>query len=60
MVTGLFLLDDARYWRGRADEVRAVAETVGDAESKRILADIAESYEHLARRADNRVHLVPE
>lgn len=45
------LLRDARHWRVRADEARAVANDLTDPEAKRTMLGIAESYDALARRA---------
>jgi hypothetical protein len=48
------LIDDAKHWRDRACEARAVAEGLIDPQSKRIMLDIAEGYERLALRAGER------
>ena len=45
------LLNDARHWQDRANESRSVAETLSDPEAKRVMLEIADSYELLARRA---------
>lgn len=45
------LLHDARHWQMRASEARAVASGLDDAEARRMMLEIAESYEALARRA---------
>ena len=47
-------LDNARYWRERAEEVRVQAELMRDSEAKRHMLGIANSYELLARRAEER------
>jgi hypothetical protein len=47
-------LDDPERWRSRAAEVRALAESMSDAQARRVMHDIAESYEYLARRAEER------
>jgi hypothetical protein len=47
-------LIDPRYLRERAQAFRAQADRVRDEESKRLMLNLAESYEHLARRAEER------
>jgi len=37
------------YWEHRAEEARAMGETIRNLECKRIMSDIAESYMRLAR-----------
>jgi cell division protease FtsH len=49
------LLEDPKYGHERADEARAVAEKLADPESKRRMLEIADSYEHLALRAEERL-----
>jgi hypothetical protein len=48
------LADDYRRWLLRAEEARAVAGQLGDAEAKRIMLQIADSYTLLAQRAQAR------
>ena len=45
------LLDDAAYWHNRAEEAWAIGEICSDAEAQRIMFDIADKYEALAKRA---------
>jgi hypothetical protein len=47
-------LIDPRYLRERAVEFRARAERVEDDGTKRLMLNLAESYENLARRAEER------
>jgi hypothetical protein len=47
-------LIDPHYLRERAVEFRAHAERVQDDTTKRLMLNLAESYEHLARRAEER------
>ena len=47
-------VQDAKYWRERAVEARAVAEEMLDPETKRILEGIAQSYDRLAQHAKTR------
>lgn len=41
-----------RHWRDLAEKARADADRIADPVSKRVLYGIAESYEGLARRAE--------
>jgi hypothetical protein len=51
----LGLLDNAKYWRSRAEEARMVAESLEDAQSKLIMLGIARDYERIAELAEQRV-----
>jgi hypothetical protein len=51
----LELLDNAKYWRSRAEEARVLAELLEDAQSKRIMLGIASDYERMAEVAEQRV-----
>jgi hypothetical protein len=42
------------YWRARAEEVRAVSGSMHDAAQRRILVEIAQGYDRLAQRAEDR------
>jgi hypothetical protein len=46
--------DDPEYWRSRAAEARAVAVKMLDAHTKAIMLSIAQDYEKLAHRAEQR------
>jgi hypothetical protein len=46
--------DDPAHWRKRAQETRAEADKMGDADAKRILLEIAEAFDRLASIADQR------
>jgi len=37
------------YWRDRAEEARAISEEIRNPECRRIMREIASSYEYLAR-----------
>jgi hypothetical protein len=41
-----------QYWRDRAEEARAVAETMTDRQAKRAMLQIAQGYERLAERTE--------
>ena len=42
-------LYNPEFWRYRAEEVRALAEEMKNAETKKIMAGIAEDYERIAK-----------
>jgi hypothetical protein len=48
------LNEDGDYYRARAKDARAMAVMVVDPNNKRLLLAIAEEYEELAKRADDR------
>ena len=43
-----------QHWRARAEEARTVAESLGDLNCKRMMLEVAEDYERLAQRAEER------
>ena len=45
---------DREYWRSRAKEARAVAVQMKDAHTKAVMLGIAQDYEKLAERAEQR------
>jgi hypothetical protein len=49
------MLGDANYWRSRAEEARLLAESLEEAQSKRIMLGIAGDYERIAQLAEQRV-----
>jgi len=48
------LIHDAEHWRKRAEEARRLAERMMDLESRRVMLEIAKSYDELASRAKAR------
>jgi len=50
----LMNLNNAEYWRSRAEEARAVAVHMTDAHTKAVMLLIAQEYEKLAVRAEQR------
>jgi hypothetical protein len=48
------LINDAPHWRARAEETRAVAEGVHDLFSRDALLRIADAYDRLAERTEQR------
>jgi len=46
--------DDPEHWRKRAEEARAIAVQMTDAHAKAIMLTIAQDYEKLAVRAEQR------
>ena len=52
--------DDPAHWRKRADEARAMAEQMTDRDAKQMMLGIAEDYEKLAKRAEERLKSSPQ
>jgi hypothetical protein len=48
------LIYDPEHWRSRAEQARVVADSLKDPESKRSMLNIAEEYDLLAKRAEER------
>jgi len=48
------LLNNVRHWQERAEEARAVAGQMSDAEARRVMLGIADGYERLAKLAEAR------
>jgi hypothetical protein len=49
--------DDPKYWRERAHEARAHAKRLADPASQRMLLEMSDDYEKLAKRAEERLFL---
>jgi hypothetical protein len=54
------LLENPERWRQRAEEVRTIADGMQDPACKRMMLDVAISYEKLAQRAEARRRGKPE
>ncbi len=53
-------INDPQHWLDRAKEARALAEAIADLEAKRMMLGIADNYERLAPRAEERAaRLIP-
>jgi len=50
----IHILGDPKHWRNRAQELRILADQISDPEIRRIMIGIAEDYEKLAKRAEER------
>jgi hypothetical protein len=46
--------NDAKHWRDRAAEMRALAETMSNIETRAIMLKLANDYDKLADRAESR------
>jgi hypothetical protein len=51
-------LNDARHWEVRAAKMRAVAESLGNPNAARLMHDLANDYDKLARRAEERAKIL--
>jgi hypothetical protein len=49
-----YFVDDTRHWEARADEARALAKSLTDPASKRVMEEIAAAYERMALHAEER------
>ena len=47
-------INDPKHWRYRAEEARAMAESMTDPEAKQLMLNVAADYERLAKRAEER------
>jgi hypothetical protein len=52
--------NDPKHWRDRAEEARAHAEQMTDRDAKQTMREIAEQYEMLAKRAEERLKSSPQ
>jgi hypothetical protein len=48
-------INDPKHWRERAEQARALADELPDAEAKRRMLKLVGDYEELARRAEKRL-----
>jgi hypothetical protein len=48
------LIENAQHWRDRAEEVRTQAEHMHDVDARTMMRGMSESYDKLARRAEER------
>jgi hypothetical protein len=48
-------IHDPEHWRKRAEDMRTLADQMNDKDSKQMMLGIAEDYEKLAKRAEERL-----
>ena len=48
--------DNPEHWRNRAGAMRALAEDVTDLVAKAAMLELTDQYDHLALRAEQRLH----
>jgi len=53
---GKSLINDVQHWRSRAEEMRVVAEDIRDPEIRGTALRIADDYDRLAQRAEDRTN----
>ena len=53
-------LNDPKYWRGRAEEMRAIADDMQDKVAREMVLGIAADYDKLAMRAEIRARSEPK
>jgi hypothetical protein len=51
----LALINDPEHWRSCAEEARTIADDIKDAEVRRMMLSVAEAYDQLADRAQERI-----
>ena len=47
-------INDPKHWRYRAEEARAMAESMTNPEAEQLMLNVAADYERLAKRAEDR------
>jgi DNA-binding ferritin-like protein len=55
-----YSFNDPKHWRERAEEARARAEQMTDRDARQMMLGIAEDYEKLAKRAEERFKSLPQ
>jgi hypothetical protein len=50
----LELLSNVKHWQDRAEKARVHADQISDPEARRMMLDVAASYDKLANRAEQR------
>jgi len=55
-----YSFNDPKHWRERTEEARARAEQMTDRDARQMMLGIAEDYEKLAKRAEERLKSLPQ
>jgi hypothetical protein len=53
-------MNDPRHWRDRAEEMRRLAENMPDDNARQAMLRIADDYERLARKVEQRLPTAPK
>jgi hypothetical protein len=54
-MSNLELINDPRHWRWLAHDMRTLAHSLNDDTSKQVMLRVAAEYEHVAKRAQERL-----
>jgi len=60
MPSKLSLFNDPKRWRERAEEMRALSEYMNDDAVRQTMMSLADDYDRLAQRAEERVREAPK
>lgn len=55
-----YFADDPEHWHARAKDARSLAKAIADPEAREKMLRVAEAYERMAARADERLNVAAE